>query len=313
MAGKMASRVGVIGSALFMLLFVSACASSSRTGDMGANGGAAPEPPAQTQAPAAQQGNQATVTTQDATLEPFVEEVPGTLIKFKMIPIPAGSITIETADGPQQVEIKPIWMSETEVQWDGFDTYAYGLDLKASGAEAGSDGIIRPSKPYGAPDRGFGHEGYAALSMTYGVGMEYSRWLTEKTGNYYRLPTIAEWEYACRAGGEGQEGSLGEYAWVASNSQNKTQPVASKKPNAWGLHDMLGNAIEWCTGLNEEEYACGGSYLTDDAKVSCSYREQQEPFWNETDPQIPKSVFWLTDATFIGFRVVRDPGPNPNE
>ncbi len=286
--------VGVLASnvvAFFILM--SGCASGARTADEAA----APEIG----------GVTASVkTAPQPALEPYTEQIPGTLSSFKMIPIPAGSITIQTAEGPKKVDIDPFWMSETEVKWEEFDIYAYGLDLKEAGQEAGSDGIIRPSKPYGAPDRGFGHEGYAALSMTYGVGTEYARWLSQKTGKNYRLPTEAEWEYACRAGAD-DPAPLAERAWYADNSNNKTQPIASKKPNAWGLYDMLGNALEWCTGVNGEQMACGGSYLSPGEGLSCSSRDKQTPAWQETDPQIPKSVFWLTDATWIGFRIAREP------
>jgi sulfatase modifying factor 1 len=76
----------------------------------------------------------------------------------------------------------------------------------------------------------------------------------------YRLPTEAEWEYACRAGSDkdysfgADERKLGDYAWFAGNSDGKTRPVGQKKPNAFGLHDMHGNVAEWCNDIFARDY-----------------------------------------------------------
>jgi formylglycine-generating enzyme required for sulfatase activity len=85
-------------------------------------------------------------------------------------------------------------------------------------------------------------------SVSWKEAQEFCRRLSQKEGVPYRLPTEAEWEYVCRAGsGDPPAGraELEAVAWYADDSEGTTHPVGSKKPNAWGLHDMLGNVAEW--------------------------------------------------------------------
>ncbi len=94
-------------------------------------------------------------------------------------------------------------------------------------------------------------------SVSYRDAQQFLKAINQLGTRRFRLPTEAEWEYCCRAGGWGlflvgeggglvEDKTLGAYCWMKSNSGGGTQPVAAKKPNAWGLHDMLGNVWEWC-------------------------------------------------------------------
>lgn len=243
-------------------------------------------------------------------LLPFVESIPGAAVKFEMLPIPAGFIRLadqKLSGDEREVEIKPFWIGKTEVTWDEYDLYAFRLDEAGEAKIGALDAVARPTKPYGAPDRGFGHKGYPALSMTFHAAQEYCRWLSAKTGKKYRLPTQAEWEYACRASGHLSKENLNQHAWYWDNADDKTHPVATKEPNAWGLHDLLGNAAEWVVGSDGTPLVAGGSFKSKADQVDCGTRARQAPFWNMTDPQMPKSKWWLSDATFVGFRVVCEP------
>lgn len=243
------------------------------------------------------------------SLNTFWQEIPSAAFKFEMVYIP----------GDSEKNIKPFWIGRTEMPWEPFDVFVYGLDVKedSPSGETAPDAVTRPTKPYLPPDRGFGHEGYAVISVSHHMATEFCKWLSIKSGKTYRLPTEAEWEHACRAGASATAycfgddvPQLGQYAWYADNAGGMPRPIGLKKANDFGLHDMHGNVAEWCdSSSGGEPVTCGGSYRDAADKVTTTSRAPFDPSWNVSDPQIPKSEWWLADGPFVGFRVVCDYDP----
>lgn len=272
--------------------------------------------------------------------KPYEQTVKGTAVKFNLVPIPAGSFTMGSPEtekgrgadeGPQQkVNISAFWMGTHEVTHDEFLSY---FDDDAVSRNEDVDAVTRPTAQYIDLSWGMGKQGgFPANSMSQHTAMMYCHWLYLKTGVFYRLPTEAEWEYACRAGtttawyfGDDPK-QLGDYAWFLGNSKNKYQKVGQKKPNAWGLYDMIGNVSEWTLDQYSPEYfktvsaqatdprippatkypktVRGGGFTEKPDLTRSAARLKSEPAWNKRDPQIPKSKWWLTDGMSVGFRVV---------
>ncbi len=247
-----------------------------------------------------------------AKLEVVTEtvKVPTSVGEFQMVKLPAGKVVLKDKEGKdREVEVKPIWIGQHEMTWDTYDIYWQRLDLTLAQVKAGVDAESRPSKPYAGPDRGWGRQGSPAMGIHFEQAQRYCDWLSKMTGKKYRLPTEAEWEYACRAGGapvQPSKAELKEMAWYAVNSDDQTQPVGKKKPNAWGLYDMLGNVGEWVTLLDGGEAIAGGSYRDEAVDVNSARREKFDKSWQRNDAQLPKGKSWLSDGAHVGFRVVRE-------
>lgn len=238
----------------------------------------------------------------NAAPELFVQRLEGTTLEMRIVPVQLPGQ--DSAQDPAQdgKSHRTLWMGATEVTWDWFDAFVYGLD--EADADAGeADALTRPSRPYIAMDRGFGRAGFPAISMTHKNAEAFCAWLSARTGKTYRLPTAEEWLAACAASGV-DEHTLDKHAWHRGNSNAKTQPVGAKRADANGLYDLLGNAAEWATDRDGKPVVLGGSYLTPADALSCSMLQRPSPDWNASDPQFPPSEWWLADAGFVGFRVV---------
>ena len=98
-----------------------------------------------------------------------------------------------------------------------------------------------------------------------------------------------------------------DIAWHAGNSGARAHAAATRQPDALGLYDLLGNAAEWVVPADGRLTTRGGSWRDPPERVDARARGVQDYTWNETDPQLPKSRWWLSDGSFVGFRVVREP------
>ncbi len=231
----------------------------------------------------------------------YRETIAGTTVSFEMIPVPGGVVTV----GGARQTIAPFFVGRTEVTWDMYDVFALGLDRPASPGARDADGVARPSQPYGAPDYGWGHAGFPVISVARDAAEAYAKWLSEKTGRVYRLPTEAEWLHlATLAAGPGFAARRDSLAWHRGNASGRTHPVATKAADALGLFDVFGNAAEWVTTPDGAPVTRGGSFKDDAATLGIGSRARQDETWNERDPQLPKSRWWLSDAPFVGFRLV---------
>ena len=292
----------------------------------------------------------------------YKEVIEHTESTIEMLPIAGGKFLMgspeseegrESDEGPvHEVELSPFWMSKTEITWDAYDVWMSDLDLyrrevlnlSVTPRDKLADvfQISQPTKPYTDMSFGMGKRDFPAICMTQHSARTFCKWLSAKTGRYYRLPTEAEWEYACRAGtttaysyGDDPE-KLSDYAWFAENAGEGYHKVGRKKPNAWGLHDMHGNVAEWVldqhyeagyrdSGIGSEKkdplaiptelyprVVRGGGWNQEAEACRSAAREPSTEDWIAEDPQVPVSIWYLTDALHVGFRIVR-PFHEPSE
>ncbi len=280
-------------------------------------------------------------------------------------------------EGPQvRVRVAPFWMAKCEITWAEYqsymDTYAAFKSLNNMRSERRRfgdksetlkplsrvrdfleqesldiDGVTSPTPLY---DTGYtyatGEEpNQPAVTMSQFAAKQYTKWLSGITGNQYRLPSEAEWEYAARAGSTTPYSfatgkSLKDYAWYAANADDQLQAVGTKLSNAWGLHDMHGNVAEWVLDeYDENRYAQlsdkvtalqavfwpkqlyprairGGCWFDEPAQCrSAARHKSDDPEWTTSDPNLPVSPWWFTEdpSTGVGFRILRPLSPLDSE
>ncbi len=301
--------------------------------------------------------------------KPFTEAIPGSDVKFDVVPIPAGTFTMGSPDsekgrkkdeGPQfPVQVDAFYMGKYTVTQSEYNLFLSNYQrLAAAGApvipaDKMADAVTYPTPMYeleaGPVFDRMGRGGsFPAVIMSQFAARQYTKWLSKKTGRFYRLPTEAEWEYACRAGtttaysfGD-DPAQLKDYGWYFDNSaladgDGGYHPVGQKKPNPWGLYDMHGNVAQWCidgySATHYQEFAGktptwhdvidwptkqygrilrGGSWNSEAADCRSAARIVSDKSMNVKDPQLPQSPHWLSDGFWIGFRVVA-PLKEPSE
>ena len=294
---------------------------------------------------------------QDGPEKKFTETITtkaGEKMSLDMVLIPAGNFQMGSPaneagrkddEGPQhEVRVDNFYLCTTETTIELFMAY-YQETVSAkrdfittqeeqkkndkTGSEV--DAITGPTPVYGDMTMGYENQ-HPAMGMTWHNAMTFCRWLSKNTGKTYRLPTEAEWEYACRAGttkafgAESDPEKLKELAWFEKTADSETYAVGKKKANAWGLYDMLGNVREWVSDFyspdaykkaaaktpavnpkgpetGEIHVARGGDYSCPAEELRCAARAFEEKWWRSGDPQIPKSKWWLPEMDIIGFRV----------
>lgn len=300
---------------------------------------------------------------------PYRERILGSDVEIEMIPIPGGSYLFGASESdpekradeqPQvKIEVSPMWVAKTEINWAQYKEYMklYSVfkEFEAAGTrlvtdENQADAITAPTELY---DPSFTYEygeepQQPAVTMTQYAAQQYTKWLSLLTGRQYRLPTEAEWEYACRAGSDtayhwgDSRDPIDDFAWYFDNADTELPDVGTKAPNAFGLHDMHGGVAEWTVNQYTEDghewlaklvaergkinateaanwptesYPCvvrGGSWEMDAEDLRCSARlGSDDEMWKEEDPNFPRSPWWFTSdpSRGVGFRLFRSYQP----
>ncbi len=208
-----------------------------------------------------------------------------------------GSNEYDTEKPIHTVTLKPFWIGKYPVTFEEYDAYC-----EVTGA-------VKPT------DKGWGRGRRPVINVNWDDAQQYARWLSEKTGHIYRLPSEAEWEYAARGGNQSRgyiysgSNDLNEVGWCKDNADNQTHSVGEKTPNELGLYDMSGNVLEWCADDWHNNYQ--GAPADDQAWVDTpqgAFRVLRGGRF-DNDPQYCRAAYRGNihrgaRLLFIGFRLV---------
>ena len=243
------------------------------------------------------------------TLAPtYKETIPASQISFDMVLV----------KGDASWGIKPFYFGAREVTWDEFMPWVTCQDVKDPDEHGKLRGKkLRPSMPYTDVTRGFGINGFPALSMSKLSAELYCKWLSAQTGKNYRLPTEREWSFAYAVGRgteapltaeEAKESCVYEVTSFDDNTGDyATRAAGIRKADKLGLFDLAGNVCEWVTDTGKDRVARGGHFQSKLPELGSGRHVEDMDVWNMNYPNEPKSIWWFVDARWVGFRVVCDP------
>lgn len=182
---------------------------------------------------------------------------------FHLVRIPAGQFQMGSETGRETprhlVKVPSFDLGVTEVTIRQYRAFTQATGYRTDAEKEGWTWICCWSRQEGVNWRNPGFpqsEDDPVVALSWHDAAEFCKWLSKETGDDYRLPSESEWEYAARAGAQAEYPSdLDQAAWYKDNSEGKTHPVARKQPNAWGLHDVLGNGWEWVADVWARDYA----------------------------------------------------------